>query len=981
MNIDRHASLLRPRLNYTRERLYALRRNLSQYDTDSDRAYLLSRLSAEGILHYRGCRGGQRKQRTIPVLVTNRLRDQVNGTQPHIRRSFQTNSNNYNNHSRQLVTITTANQLDHSNTLASIHNTQSQREIPRIYLLNAASLAKPHAIEQLTTELIAYSIDICVITETHFKKHHTEGVFNIRGYQLFHRDRLCRRGGGVAIFLREGMDATVIKPDNDHQDYETLWINLLMGNNHLICAAIYHPPKPIYNVSLFKQFLADAVDELGNSFPTATIVLAGDFNQLSDDEVCATTALNSIVKDSTRGSSKLDRVYTSSCKQFDIKIVKSSVKSDHLAVILTDNDCVINTLKKKETVNYRSKSPTHNANFLAHSCNISFDDVLNCNSVQLCADTFYSISNALLDRFYPLKSITITNCDPPFITPEVKCLLRMKNSLMHSGQTEKAGAVALKVGKIIARYNSTRLSHLNTSSGTKELWEEVRRLTSPSKQYQLPCNINAQTLNDHYASISNDPAYSPPIMKDFVQPSTTLVTEQQVFFLLDKLVHTSSGPDNIPSWFLRLAAPIFASPLAHLINISFATAIVPLQWKSATIHPAPKVPNPTLLSDFRPISVVPILSRLAERLLVREYLTPSLYNLPQHLVISNQFAYRPTTSTTAALIAILSHITELLRTNTHVFLIAFDYSKAFDTLSHSSLATKLANLEIPDCIFNWILDYLSDRSHATYIDGSLSSTGAINASIVQGSVLGPTLFNINSSELKSLSSNNSYFKYADDSYLIVPGSNAETILPEIQHHASWAAGCNLKFNISKTAEIVFCNKKTLPPPPNPGIVRCDVIKILGVHLDNKLRFSTHLDEIITSCNRSLFALRTMRQHGMTAQALQSIFKATVIPKLLYASAAWWGYTTEGDKNRLASFLRRAVKFDYYKSTDPDILSLQDAIENKLFNCIKSNKLHCLYPMLPPPRQTNYGLRQRGHIYKLPLKDDRNFINRMLFKTM
>ena len=359
----------------------------------------------------------------------------------------------------------------------------------------------------------------------------------------------------------------------------------------------------------------------------------------------------------------------------------------------------------------------------------------------------------------------------------------------------------------------------------------------------------------------------------------------------------------------------------------------------------------------------------------------SMVNLPQQMNLLNQFAYRPTTSTTAALISILSHISQLLRTNTHVFLIAFDYSKAFDTLSHSSVASKLANLTIPDCIFNWILDYLSDRSHTTYIKGSSSSLAKINASIVQGSVLGPTLFNINSSELKPLASDNAYFKYADDSYLIVPSYNAHTILPEIQHHASWAAGCNLKFNIAKTVEIVICNKNTPPPPLNLGVLNCEVIKILGVHLNSHLNFSAHLAETITSCNRSLFALRTMRQHGMTVNALKTIFKATIIPKLLYASSAWWGYTTEGDKNRLEAFLRRAIKYDYYSSSDPDIHSLQDAIDNKLFCNITTNKQHCLHFLLPPPRDTKYGLRKRGHIYQLSQKDDKNFIGRMLHKLI
>src|SRR6187399_617495 len=92
---------------------------------------------------------------------------------------------------------------------------------------------------------------------------------------------------------------------------------------------------------------------------------------------------------------------------------------------------------------------------------------------------------------------------------------------------------------------------------------------------------------------------------------------------------------------------------------------------------------------------------------------------------------------------------------------------------------------------------------------------------------------------------------------------------------------------------------------------------------------------------SLFALRTMRQHGMTVHALQSIFKATVIPKLLYASPAWWGYTTEGEKNRVSAFIRRAIKYDYYNPSDPDIHSLQDAIDNKLFYNVTTNKQHCL----------------------------------------
>ena len=257
--------------------------------------------------------------------------------------------------------------------------------------------------------------------------------------------------------------------------------------------------------------------------------------------------------------------------------------------------------------------------------------------------------------------------------------------------------------------------------------------------------------------------------------------------------------------------------------------------------------------------------------------------MPTSLSLSNQFAYRPSSSTTAALCAILSHISDLLVDHPHVFFITFDYSKAFDTLRHTSVASKLSLLDIPYCIYNWILDYLSNRTHRTSFLGKLSEPATITASIVQGSVLGPTLFNLNSGDLSPISAHNCYFKYADDAYLIVPASNVSSIPDELAHHSSWAAQCNLKLNQAKTAEIVFTRKGQKPPILNPGVTRSDSIKILGVTFDSRLNFSEHLDSVVTKCSQSLFALRLMRQHGMPQHTLETVFKATTTSKLLYAS--------------------------------------------------------------------------------------------------
>ena len=120
----------------------------------------------------------------------------------------------------------------------------------------------------------------------------------------------------------------------------------------------------------------------------------------------------------------------------------------------------------------------------------------------------------------------------------------------------------------------------------------------------------------------------------------------------------------------------------------------PRQWKVAAVHPVPKIPNATEPSQMRPISVLPILSRLTERLVVNKYIMPTMLT---SLDLSNQFAYLPIRSTSAALIAIFLQITSLLKSNDSVYMyaITFDYSTAFDTMSHSSVATILSSLLIP----------------------------------------------------------------------------------------------------------------------------------------------------------------------------------------------------------------------------------------------------------------------------------------------
>ena len=179
----------------------------------------------------------------------------------------------------------------------------------------------------------------------------------------------------------------------------------------------------------------------------------------------------SVVIQPTRACAVIDRMYISCDLNFNlsVKIFKSTVKSDHCAIVINnDNVPVINTIKEKKVMQYRSKPPAQHAAFLLNAQNYSFDSCMNCNEIQECADAFYKILNELLDLYYPKTTVTLTNQDPSFVTSEIKSLLREENSLMRYGKTEHANAIATKIGTIIARNNSSKLCHIKPSEGPME---------------------------------------------------------------------------------------------------------------------------------------------------------------------------------------------------------------------------------------------------------------------------------------------------------------------------------------------------------------------------------------------------------------------------------------------------------------------------------------------------------------------------------
>jgi hypothetical protein len=230
-------------------------------------------------------------------------------------------------------------------------------------------------------------------------------------------------------------------------------------------------------------------------------------------------------------------------------------------------------------------------------------------------------------------------------------------------------------------------------------------------------------------------------------------------------------------------------------------------------------------------------------------------------------------------------------------------------------------------------------------------------------------------------------KYADDTYLIIPACNDHSCASEIQHVEEWAPKNNLTLNRKKSSETVFISPRSrrsvIPPPAVPGFTRLEIIKALGVTFSHKLSFAEHVDSLLASCAQTLFALRTLRTHGMSQSAIQVIYQATVIAKLSYASPAWYGFSSAADRDRIEAFLRRSERLGYRASGSRSFAEICSDAEDNLFDRVTNNKHHLLHPMLPEKRDIQYSLRERAHNYKLPTRtsalSDCNFITKMLYK--
>jgi len=203
-----------------------------------------------------------------------------------------------------------------------------------------------------------------------------------------------------------------------------------------------------------------------------------------------------------------------------------------------------------------------------------------------------------------------------------------------------------------------------------------------------------------------------------------------------------------------------------------------------------------------------------------------------------------------------------------------------------------------------------------------------------------------------------------------------TATDEFDNFESWVAKNNLKIHPSKTKEMIVigCKKSVLLPSSKqiiPGAERIDTLRVLGVTLNQQLNMSDHIDRTISSCAPSQFALRTLRSHGLCP--LQLVARLTTVASLLYASLAWWCFTTTEQRNRLEELRLRLRRGSFLLADSPSFEELAVDANLGLFRSISSNPCHVIRHYFHEKEHTGHTLCPRAHNFAFPIKDDRNFL--------
>lgn len=892
--------------------------------------------------------------------------------------------------------------------------------------LNARSLQnKSDDIGTFFSE-IETKFDIIMFTETWG----TEDcdALSLPGYTCNFLNRIGRRGGGVSMYIKEHLKCDVINMFTEvTSDYEVLTLSYKTK----LLSVIYRPPA-----SDFAKFLlfVDKLFEFVN-VNNYTLILGGDLNtdmsQISSNRddfnnTLTSNGFHNIIISPTRitasTSSVIDLFITNTYADVDVAGTISFDVSDHLPIFMSLPVNNVTSKRRKIQIVFQ---PIYDASLQSFRNAIKETDwsvVYAKKSVNDSYNLFLEKFKSLYETHFPRKTITLSNkIRKPWVTPAFLKRISEKNKLykafISSRDPSQLSVFKKYRNKLSSDLKKAKLEYHNdlfdedNKKSPEVIWRSINKVlnrkTGNSNLDELKINDTvfagtalADYFNHHFVNFTPgvyNPSAASGISK-LVTESLFLdaTSEPEVIGIFMRLKNSKSCDiNNIQIKPVKYVIDLIAPFLVYIFNKALEQGEFPSSMKNAKVSVLHKGGDKNEISNYRPISVLPIFSKGLEKLIACRL----EHFLLKHSVITDaQFGFRKGKSTESALLLQKEIIVQNIENKLLTLGIFIDFSKAFDCLNHTTLLDKLSCYGMRGVSSSLLQSYLENRKQSVIIDGHLSSPQDIKCGVPQGSILGPLLFNIYINDIVNLNHDVRYIIYADDTSVLLTSSSVDELVVKANNFLSafskWSSVNGLLINIKKTKGVLF---HPINKPVNAmndiminghSIELVNEHKTLGVIFSQNLTWDSQVNLLINKLNKVVGALsrcRTILPVSIKLQIYYSLFNSYIN----YCHLVW-GNTTKSNLNKIfilqKKMLRCIANVDYFSHTKPlfkqyNIINVADIYDYRLiysfrFSCDahhsfllntselsrRSTSVHTRhsYTWNIPRCRTNYGLQSLKH---------------------
>jgi hypothetical protein len=484
-------------------------------------------------------------------------------------------------------------------------------------------------------------------------------------------------------------------------------------------------------------------------------------------------------------------------------------------------------------------------------------------------------------------------------------------------------------------YNKIFTKHKFDSKKTWELIHTILNNKNRLKEFPEYFKVNeekiydektiAEKFNSFFANIGSDLAAkihsnSNKSINDFLtedwqckfnfMPVNALDIKKVIKKLPNK---NSSGHDDLSNKLIKHITEALAEPLSLIVNQSFCTGIFPDLLKLSKVIPIFKKDDDFIFTNYRPISLLPVISKIFEKI---SYLQLYDYLIQNNLIYNGQHGFRTRHSTETAAYELIDRVNNSLDNGLLPVAVYLDLSKAFDTLDHTILLTKLKYYGLQNKTLSWFYSYLSNRYQYTVYKDSSSPILPLSTGVPQGSILGPLLFLIYVNDICKSSDKLDMILYADDTTILFPLSPAtlhadiNILNMELASIHEWLLLNKLSLNIGKTKYMLYhlpqrhIDFSQLPSIHinNINITRSKEFNFLGLTINENLNWKPHIDKISNKLARVCGIMKRM-QKTLPPYVLRTIYNSLFLPHLNYCVLAWGNSCS-----RVVKLQKKAIRY-------------------------------------------------------------------------